>query len=143
MKHDQIHAKKEYRDIRELIERSAEEFGGKVAYSFRKNPHKKETTRITFHRLRDDVRALSAKLIQMNACGKHIVLVGALSYEWALVYFASLSVGAVLVPLDRDWLADDLADTAQKPMVPFSFVKKSLPKKQTRSPKTHVSARLP
>ena len=53
--------------------------------------------------MREDVRALASKMIEMGCQDKHIALIGKLSYEWVLVYFATLSIGAVIVPLDRDW----------------------------------------
>ena len=37
------------------------------------------------------------------------------------MYYATLSIGAVLVPLDREWLAQDLADTAKRADVSYLF----------------------
>ncbi len=121
MKNEILHEKIEFKDVRELIEWAGETWGNRCAYSFKPIPSGKEVTKITFHQLRNDVRALSCQLIAMGCAGKHCAVIGKLSYEWALMYFATLSIGAVLVPLDRDWLADDLADTVGKADVSFLF----------------------
>ena len=121
MEKHMLHEKYDFRDMRELIEWAAVKHDGKNAYSFKANPHKPEVTRITFNTLRDDVRAMSTKLIDMGCSGKHCVVIGKLSYEWAVLYFSILSANGVIVPLDRDWHAEELARTANKADASFLF----------------------
>jgi long-chain acyl-CoA synthetase len=121
MKNQMLHEKQEFANVRALVEWAADTYGEANAYSYRPNPHKTETKVISYIQLRDDVRALASELLSMGCAGKHCVLVGKASYEWALMYYATQSIGAVLVPLDREWLANDLADTAQKADVSFLF----------------------
>ena len=126
MNKDALHEKTEFTNVRSLIEWAAETYSEKYAYSFKKNPLHGDVTRITFTQLRDDVRALGSKLLAMGCAGRHCVVTGKPSYEWILTYFAVLSVGGVLVPLDRDWLADDLADTSAKADAAFLFCDEEL-----------------
>ncbi|MBE6607574.1 MAG: hypothetical protein E7633_03335 [Ruminococcaceae bacterium] len=112
MKNHILHEKKEFANVRELIEWAAQEYGEKAAYSYRPVPTKPETVKVSFIKFRNDVRALATEMLSMGCAGKHCVVIGKFSYEWALTYYAALCIGAVLVPLDRDWLAQDLADTA-------------------------------
>ena len=126
MKKDAIHEKIEFTNVRELIEWAAETYGEKYAYSFRRDPLHGEVLHVTFNGLRDDVRALASELLAMGCAGKHCVVTGKPSYEWILTYFAVLSIGGVLVPLDRDWLAEDLADTAAKADAQFLFCDEDL-----------------
>ncbi len=121
MNKDAIHEKIEFTNIRSLIEWAADTYVEKYVYSFRNDSVHGEVTHITFTQLRDDVRALARKLLEMGCAGRHCVVTGKPSYEWILTYFAVLSVGGVLVPLDRDWLADDLADTAAKADAAYLF----------------------
>ena len=121
MKNHMLHERKEFANVRELIEWAADTHGERNAFSYRVNPHKPETTTVSYIQLRDDVRAMASALIAMGCSGKHIALIGKASYDWALVYYASQVVGAVLVPLDREWLANDLADTVEKADVSFLF----------------------
>ena len=116
-----IHEKKEYSNIREVVEDIGQLYSDRVAYSFRIKPSDKEIKKKTYPELRDDVRALAAELIAKGVPGKHVALVGKLSYHWILVYYATLAVGGVLVPLDKDWLVQDLADTGAKAEVSFVF----------------------
>ena len=114
-----IHEKKVYENIREVIEDIGEIYTGMTAYSYRIKPNDKEIQKKTYDELRDDVRALATEFIARGIAGKHIALVGKLSYHWVLVYYAALASGSVLVPLDKDWLAQDLADTGAKAEVSF------------------------
>ena len=116
-----LHEKIEFTNVRQLVEWASETYGERYAYSFRRDPVRGEIFHISFEQLRDDVRALASELLAMGCAGEHCVLTGKPSYEWILTYYAVLSVGGVLVPLDRDWLADDLADTAAKADAKFLF----------------------
>ncbi|MBQ2277426.1 MAG: AMP-binding protein [Clostridia bacterium] len=123
---DAIHKKTEFTNVRQLIEWAAETYGEKYAYSYKEDPLHGEVIHVTFTQLRDDVRALASRLLRMGCAGRHCVVTGKPSYEWILVYFAVLSVGGVLVPLDRDWLADDLADTASRADAAYLFCDEDL-----------------
>ena len=114
MKTDLIHPKREYTDIRHLVEDSGERYSDRIAYSFRKKASDKEKVEITFGKVRDDVRALTTEFLSRGYQGKHVAVIGKNSYEWYLCYLSLLSADAVIVPLDRDWLANDLAETVLK-----------------------------
>ena len=116
-----IHEKKIYPNVREVIEDIGGLYTGKTAYSFRIKASDKEIHKKTYDQLRDDVRALASEFVAKGVPGKHVALVGKLSYHWILVYYATLSVGGVLVPLDKEWLAEDLATTGAKAEVSFVF----------------------
>lgn len=113
--------KTEFTNVRDLVEWAAQVYDEKIAYSFRANGQRGDVTQISFVKLRDDVRALASKMIAMGCAKKHCVLIGKLSYEWAITYFATLSIGGVLIPLDRDWTEQDLVDTARKADASFLF----------------------
>ncbi len=121
MKNEILHEKHEFANVRELVEWAAEQYGEKCAYSFRLDPRRPEITKVSFQQLRDDVRALASELAAMGCAGKKSALIGKFSYEWALTYFATLSIGGILVPLDREWQATDLADTVKKADAYFLF----------------------
>ena len=116
-----LHEKREYSNIREAIEEIGDIYKGRVAYSYRIKPSDKEIVKKNYEVLRDDVRALTSEFISMGVYGKHVVLIGKLSYHWILVYYATMAAGGVLVPLDKDWLAQDLADTGAKAHASFVF----------------------
>jgi len=103
-----------YENVREMIEDVGVRFKDRGAYAFRINPRDKEIVRKTYEELRADVRALSCAFIKHGYAGKHITLISKMHYNWALVYYASLCTGSVLIPLDRDWSAQELAPTVLK-----------------------------
>ena len=109
-----LHEKIEFPNIREMIRQCADMYGDKTAYSFRIKPSDKEATTKSYNDLKNDVAALATELIARGYQGKHVCLIGKLSYSWVLVYYATMSIGSVLIPLDRDWQTADLADTVKK-----------------------------
>ena len=114
MKDRVLHEKLEFPNIREMMKQIAELYANKTAYSFRIKPNDAEPVKKSYIDLKDDVYALATELISRGYQGKHISLIGKLSYNWVLVYYATMAIGSVLVPLDRDWQAADLADTVKK-----------------------------
>ena len=78
----QLHEQVNFSDYRDLVEWAANTHKDKYAYSYKSDLKKNEVTRISFTTLRDDVRALTSKLIEMGCEGKHCVVIGKLSYEW-------------------------------------------------------------
>ncbi len=129
MKNQMLHKIRSFENFRELIEWAGDEYGTKIAYSFRQSPNEKDITKITFNQFRKDVRSLASELLSMGCAGKHCVVIGKFSYEWALMYFSALSIGAILVPLDKDWHAEDLADTAAKAKADFLFCDEDIAEK--------------
>ncbi len=113
MKDKILHEKVEYRLIRDMVEAVGDLYGDKVAYRFRPNPHDKVSTTKSYLELRSDVRALATELLARGYKGKHIVLLGKQSYPWIVTYYATMAMGAVLVPLDKDWGALELSDTVK------------------------------
>jgi len=124
-----LHEKQNFKDMRDLVERAAEMYPTNVAYSFRRKPHDKEIVKVTFPALRDDIRAIASELISRGVKGKHCAVIGKFSYSWVRMYFSLLSIGAVIVPLDRDWLAADLAETVAKADAEFLFIDGDLKEK--------------
>ena len=128
---DIIHAKVEYRTMRDLIETAGEKYTDKPSFTFRVNPRDPEPTKKSYTELREDVRGLATELLSRGLGGKHIAVIGKHSYPWVLSYFATLSSGSVLVPLDRDWAAEDLATTAAKAEIDFLLIDPDIKDKAT------------
>ncbi|MBQ3017185.1 MAG: AMP-binding protein [Clostridia bacterium] len=122
----QLHEQVNFSDYRALVEWAANTHKDKYAYSYKSDLKKNEVTRISFTTLRDDVRALTSKLIEMGCEGKHCVVIGKLSYEWAVLYYSIIIAGGVIVPLDRDWHAEELAKTAKKADASLLFIESEL-----------------
>ena len=121
MKNEKLHEQNDFENIRHLVEWAAETYSARDAYSYRIKATDKEIQKVSFPQLRDDVRAIASKLLKMGIKDKHCVLIGKFSYDWVLTYFSVLSAGGVLVPLDRDWGANELCETAVRADASFLF----------------------
>jgi len=123
-----LHEPRYFENVRSLMEWAAEEYGNDTVYSFRPTP-RAEIVKKSFIEFRDDVRALASEFLAMGCAGRHCVIIGKLSYDWAAVYYAILSIGGVLIPLDRDWQAEDLASTVERAEAKFLFCDADLKEK--------------
>lgn len=121
MNTDQLHPKREFKSIRHIVEYAAKTYGNRIAFSYRQKPHDKEKISISYIEFRDDVRALATEMLSRGMNGKHVVVVAKMSYDFIVTYYATLIIGAVLVPLDKDWGAAELADTAKNADMDYLF----------------------
>lgn len=121
MNTDQLHPKREFKSIRHIVEYAAKTYGNRIAFSYRQKPHDEEKISISYIEFRDDVRALATEMLSRGMSGKHVVVVAKMSYDFIVTYYATLIIGAVLVPLDKDWGAAELADTAKNADMDYLF----------------------
>ena len=112
-----------FEDFRIMTENVAKKYPDRVAISYKKNPHDKETVDVTYVQARDHIRDMGTELISMGCRDKHVALIGESSYEWVCSYFSLMSVGSVVVPVDRELPADEIAgilNTAECEFVLYS-----------------------
>jgi long-chain acyl-CoA synthetase len=100
------------RDLRELVQRSADEFGDRIA--FRELDPSDDVRSYSFSQLRDDVAALGTALLSLGLTGRHVALVGESCYSYVVSYLAVVNAGAVIVPLDRELTVDELCHLVRK-----------------------------
>ena len=113
MKDRVLRQKKEYANIREMVEDIGELYKGRVAYRYRVNPHDKEPVKVTYDEMRDHIRAFATEIVARGLQGKKICVIGKHTYQLIQSYYATLAVGSVWVPLDRDWAKEDLLETVR------------------------------
>ncbi len=113
MRKTQMHEYPHYEDIRDFIEQIDNKYNDRCAFSYRLDPRDKVVQKKNYKELCSDVRALTTELIERGYTGKHICIVSKLSYYWAVCYYAIMCAGAVVVPLDKDWGAEELTETAR------------------------------
>ncbi len=114
MKKDRaLHEKREFENVRAMVEDIGSRFEGKPAYRYRKDPHDKEPIVVNYETLRDHVRAIGSEIIARGLAGKKIAVIGKHTYQIIQSYYATLSTGSVWVPLDRDWSKEDLCETVK------------------------------
>ncbi len=100
-----------YGSFEKYVDGISERYGNKIAITYRENPRDKEPVKVSYRTLACDVHALANEAYKRGMAGKHCALVGRLSYEWICSYIAIQMIGAVVVPLDKDWTAEELSST--------------------------------
>lgn len=96
-------------DMRSLVEEAAANFPDRTALSYKVHPSDTEVVRVGFPQWRDDVRNLGTALIEKGFREKNIALIGENSYGWCCAFFAIMATGSVVVPIDKELPAEDIA----------------------------------
>lgn len=98
-----------FEDFRIMTENIAKKYPDRVAFSFKKDPHDTETVKVTYSQARDFIRDIGTELISMGFRDRHVALIGETSYEWISSYFSLMSIGSVVVPIDKDLPVDEIS----------------------------------
>lgn len=114
-----------FEDFRIMTENVANKYPDRIAYSFKEDPHSKEVTKKTFAETREYIVAMGTGLVAEGVRERHIAIIGESSYNWVTSYYATMSIGAVTVPIDKELPADDIRsiiETAECDFVLYSSV---------------------
>ena len=95
-----IHDFMKFTDLRDMLEKSEKLYGDKPAYVF-KTEEEGKFKEITHKQVRDDVKALGTKFVNMGLKDKRIAVISENRYEWGIVYLAAVTGTGVIVPLDK------------------------------------------
>ena len=101
-------------NARMLLEDALEKYADQTALRFRRNPSDPEAESMTFREFEAYVRDLSTQLHCEGCEGQYAALIAEASPEWFFTYYACMSSGLVLVPIDRDMPAQDIAGILNK-----------------------------
>ncbi len=93
--------------IRELVETSVRDYPERLAFMWREGGEKEFS--VTYEQLLGEIKALSTALNSMGYQGKRVAVTGKNSYLWMLSYLAVTCGTGVVVPIDKDLKADDVA----------------------------------
>ena len=116
-------------NMRSLVESAAVRFGDKNALSYRSNPRDAEAKHYTFRESADYVRDLGTELIAMGMRDKTVAIIGEASPSWIFTYFATMAMGAISVPIDKEYSAEDLAAIMNRAECEFAFISPALEQK--------------
>lgn len=95
-----IHEFMKFTDLRDMLEKSGKLYGDRPAYVF-KTEEEGKFREITHKQVRDDVKALGTKLVNMGLKDKRIAVISENRYEWGIVYLAVVTGTCIIVPLDK------------------------------------------
>ena len=95
-----------YERFCDLVEDLGERYGDAPAVSW--FTRKQEEKGVTYRELREDVRNLQEKLVDLGLAGKHIAIVGENSYQWIVACLAINYCGSVAVFIDTEQSDDTI-----------------------------------
>jgi long-subunit acyl-CoA synthetase (AMP-forming) len=96
-------------DLRELMNGVVERYGDKAAYLVKDRPGGSYQP-ISFRQFRKDVTAFGTALLDLGLNGKNIAVIGENRYEWIVTYMATACGVGVIVPIDRELAAEEIAN---------------------------------
>lgn len=99
-------------DLKDMVKVRAREIPEKIAFRYFRN--KSEIVEKTYAEFDAEVDALGSFMFANGMKGRHIAVIGENSYEWLLVYFATVNGGNVSVPLDKELSADEISELLSK-----------------------------
>ena len=106
---DALYEERYISDLKDMIDSSAKLFGSKTAFFVKDKPHG-EYVPITYAEFWIDINALGTKFIEMGLKDKKIAVIGENSYDWVVTYFATTNGTGVIVPIDRELKAKEIAN---------------------------------
>ena len=101
----------EITDLKDMLKKSGEKYGKKIAYKIRKENEYKE---ITHSEVRKMVDGLGTKLIDMGLKDKRIAVIGENRYEWEIAYLSIVCGTGIVVPLDKSLPENELESLIER-----------------------------
>ena len=101
----------EITDLKDMLKKSGEKYGEKIAYKIRQENGYKE---ITHNEVRKMVDGLGTKLIDMGLKDKRIAVIGENRYEWKIAYLSIVCGTGTVVPLDKSLPENELESLIER-----------------------------
>ncbi|MBO4264855.1 MAG: AMP-binding protein [Clostridia bacterium] len=99
------HYVKQFTDLRDLAKTSAEAFGDKDLYTYKRH---EENVVVTYNQFYDYVRCLGTAFHKLGFAESTVVMTGENHPAYSVTYIATIAAGGVIVPLDKDIKDDEM-----------------------------------
>ena len=106
---DSLYEIRRVTDLKDMIDSCAKLYGEKEAFLVKDRPGGVYEN-ISFKQLKKDIDTLGTALIDAGLKGKKIALIGENRYEWVISYFAVTNGVGVIVPIDKELQAEEMAE---------------------------------
>lgn len=94
------------KDLKHLVDYTAEAYADKTVFRFERE---KQDISIKYSQFKKDIDALGTQFYSLGLKNTKIVVYGENSYEWIATYFATVGGSNVIVPIDKELGANELA----------------------------------
>ncbi|MBR6675935.1 MAG: AMP-binding protein, partial [Clostridia bacterium] len=102
-----VAAPEEVLSFKQMIEKNISKYGEKALYIYK---DKGEMCEKTYGEFGADVKSFSTFLYEKGLAGKRIAIIGDTHPAWLTAFYATIIAGGVVVPLDRELDADQMAE---------------------------------
>ena len=110
---DALYETENVADLRALLNRSVEHYGDRAAYLVKNRPGGSYEP-ITYREFRSDVTKFGTALLDLELQGKKIAVIGENRYEWVVTYLATTCGVGIIVPIDRELSAVEVANLIER-----------------------------
>ena len=110
MKNFKYYSSEKIHNLREMLEKSAKLYAARPAFYEKQNG---EYVPRTYFQLNKDVKTLGAAFVRRGLLGKKIIVTGENCYVWCVTYLATICGLGVIVPVDKEIPAEELANIAK------------------------------
>ena len=115
----------EITDLKDMLNKTKELYGDKIAYKIRKKDGEKgEYITYTHREIRDMIDSLGTALIDMGLKGKRIAIIGENRFEWEIAYLSVVCGTGIVVPLDKSLPENELKSLIDRSGVTAIFYSK-------------------
>lgn len=108
----------EVKDFRELLNRTIKLYGDNNIFKFKKRMYKKgetvEFNYMTYKEFGKEVEALGAGVNSLSISNRRVALISKNRYEWIETYYAMLTGGKIIVPLDKSLPDNEIISLAER-----------------------------
>ena len=110
MKNFKFYRSEKIHDLREMLAHSAKAYAKRPVFYEKENG---EYQSKTYAKLYKDVQTLGAAFVRRGLMGKKVIVTGENGYAWAVTYLSVVCGLGVIVPVDKEIPAEELANIAK------------------------------
>ena len=99
---------REIKDLRDMLRQSVKIFNDKTAFMIKKN-RGEPYTNISYRTFGADVDAFGTALLQLACKSSRIAILSETRYEWYVTYLATTNGAGIVVPIDKELPAHEIA----------------------------------
>lgn len=110
MKTYKLYKSEHIHDLREMLQKNAKTYATRPLFYEKVNGEYAQTTYAEFY---SDVKTLGGALVRRGLAGKRIIVMGENCYAWCLSYITTVCGLGVVIPVDKEIPAEELANIAK------------------------------
>ena len=109
----------EIKDLKDMLNKSGEKYGEKIAYKIKIEKDKYKT--YTHKEIRQMINYLGTRLINLGLKNKRIAVIGENRYEWEIAYLSVVCGTGIVIPLDKSLPQNELENVIERSGVDAIF----------------------